>query len=144
MKARRFGVLILCSVALGCGDSGSDPNGTEGPSGADVTADGDDESDTAASSDAEPDTAAQEDTASSDEDATTAPGDATTAPGDVPFVGPDVPMPEEDVVDEGNSLVIGDDACCLSVSGDRAVWSEGGDIWIGLFSLDLCFLTKTY
>jgi len=63
--------------------------------------------------------------------------DAEGGGADVPMVGPDVPMtvdvggpdPEEPI-----SLDIGQNACCLSVSGDRAVWSEDGDIWMHTFS----------
>jgi beta propeller repeat protein len=63
-------------------------------------------------------------------DATTT-EDAVAVPEDIQGPGPeDITEP----VDPSESFEIGQDACCLSVSGDRAVWAEGGELWMHTFS----------
>ena len=57
--------------------------------------------------------------------------DAVTVPEDVQGPGP------EDIteaIDPSGSFEIGQDACCLSVSGDRAAWAEGGALWVHTLS----------
>ncbi|MGB0592509.1 MAG: hypothetical protein ACPGU1_22725 [Myxococcota bacterium] len=57
--------------------------------------------------------------------------DAVTVPEDVHRPGPeDITEP----IDPSGSFEIGQDACCLSVSGDRAVWAEGGALWVHTLS----------
>ncbi len=46
----------------------------------------------------------------------------------------DADLPEDvrmdpDTASGGGGLAIGEDACCLSTDGNRAVWAEGGIIW---------------
>jgi beta propeller repeat protein len=58
-------------------------------------------------------------------------GDTSVAPSDIQGPGPeDITEP----IDPSGSFEIGQDACCLSVSGDRAVWAEGGDLWVHTLS----------
>jgi beta propeller repeat protein len=58
-------------------------------------------------------------------------GDASVIPSDVSGPGPeDITEP----IDPSGSFEIGQDACCLSVSGDRAVWAEGGALWVHTLS----------
>ena len=58
-------------------------------------------------------------------------GDASVIPSDISGPGPeDITEP----IDPSGSFEIGQDACCLSVSGDRAVWAEGGDLWVHTLS----------
>ena len=63
-------------------------------------------------------------------DATTT-DDAVAVPEDIQG-----PVPEDitEPVDPSGSFEIGQDACCLSVSGDRAVWAEGGALWVHTLS----------
>ena len=49
---------------------------------------------------------------------------------DLPDVAtPDDARPDPDTTSDSGGLTIGEDACCLSTDGNRAVWAEGGIIW---------------
>ena len=51
-------------------------------------------------------------------------------PLDIDEPGPEVSAP----IDPSGSFEIAEDACCLTVSGDRALWSEGGNLWVHTLS----------
>lgn len=68
-----------------------------------------------------------------DADATHAPDDTamtTASPTDIAAdVGLDA-APDGDLVFDPSRITVGPNACCLTMNGERAVWSEDGDLWM--------------
>lgn len=142
----RIGAILTLLLAGGCGDdTGSTPSddattasSTDGQSSTDATPaptpdaiEEDGGQDPVQDVDESGDTAGPEETSGGDDPDTVEVGE------DIPMMGPDVPMTVDTQGPDPNepvSLEIGQNACCLSVSGDRAVWSEDGDIWMHTFS----------
>ncbi|MCC6624602.1 MAG: hypothetical protein IT385_25360 [Deltaproteobacteria bacterium] len=103
MRSARTGLLIVSLAALGalaC-DEGSALSG-------------------------EPDAATTSDTSDTGDTG------AATAPDVTPDITIDVAIdaPAPDIAFDPSRIAVGPNACCLTMNGERAIWSEDGDLWM--------------